>query len=84
MNASQPDMICEAHPTLEWPHDDCAGPGMPPINDPLQLAWAIAHAHIATADRTEGAYSPDWWATDRANKTRVNEAAVEGAQEREA
>lgn len=20
---------CEAHPTLEWPHGDCAGPGMP-------------------------------------------------------
>ena len=24
------DMICEAHPWLEWPHDDCAGPGCPP------------------------------------------------------
>jgi len=23
-----PDMICEAHPWLEWPHDDCSGPGM--------------------------------------------------------
>ena len=25
-----PDMICERHPWLEWPHDDCAGPGCPP------------------------------------------------------
>ena len=23
------DMICEQHPTKPWPHDDCAGPGMP-------------------------------------------------------
>lgn len=21
--------VCEQHPHLEWPHDDCAGPGMP-------------------------------------------------------
>jgi hypothetical protein len=21
--------ICEAHPDQPWPHDDCAGPGMP-------------------------------------------------------
>lgn len=20
--------VCEQHPHLEWPHDDCAGPGM--------------------------------------------------------
>jgi hypothetical protein len=24
--------ICEEHPTLPWPHDDCAGPGMPCSN----------------------------------------------------
>lgn len=23
------DMVCEAHPDRLWPHDDCAGPGMP-------------------------------------------------------
>lgn len=21
--------MCEAHPGQSWPHDDCAGPGMP-------------------------------------------------------
>ena len=21
--------ICEKHPSLGWPHDDCIGPGMP-------------------------------------------------------
>lgn len=21
--------MCEQHPGTEWPHDDCAGPGMP-------------------------------------------------------
>ena len=20
--------VCEQHPEMEWPHDDCAGPGM--------------------------------------------------------
>lgn len=23
------DMICEVHPELEWPHGECAGPGVP-------------------------------------------------------
>lgn len=24
-----PDMVCEQHPELEWPHGDCPGPGCP-------------------------------------------------------
>ena len=23
------DMACEKHPTKQWPHDECVGPGMP-------------------------------------------------------
>jgi hypothetical protein len=23
--------VCEQHPWLEWPHDECAGPGMPAL-----------------------------------------------------
>jgi len=23
------DMVCEQHPDRVWPHDECAGPGMP-------------------------------------------------------
>jgi hypothetical protein len=23
--------VCEQHPDKPWPHDDCAGPGMPPL-----------------------------------------------------
>ena len=30
--ATEPDMICEAHPWRVWPHDDCIGPGMPTSN----------------------------------------------------
>lgn len=30
------DMTCEKHPWLEWPHDDCAGPGIP-LSDSLDL-----------------------------------------------
>jgi len=26
---STSEWICEQHPWLEWPHHDCAGPGMP-------------------------------------------------------
>jgi hypothetical protein len=25
--------ICEAHPNLPWPHDDCPGPGMRCANE---------------------------------------------------
>lgn len=25
---AEPVWRCEQHPELEWPHDDCAGPGM--------------------------------------------------------
>ncbi len=34
------DWICEQHPNLVWPHDDCAGPGMPASN-------AEPEAHLA-------------------------------------
>lgn len=27
--AADGSMMCESHPGHEWPHDDCAGPGMP-------------------------------------------------------
>lgn len=27
--AADGSMMCETHPGREWPHDDCAGPGMP-------------------------------------------------------
>jgi hypothetical protein len=25
--------VCEEHPHLPWPHDDCPGPGMPKEED---------------------------------------------------
>jgi len=33
---NDPDVhwVCEEHPDKEFPHDDCAGPGMP---DPKQV-----------------------------------------------
>lgn len=31
LEKSRPDMCCEQHPEKYWPHDDCAGPGMPPL-----------------------------------------------------
>ncbi len=43
-------MTCEAHPWLEWPHDDCAGPGMPvsaSLSVLAQHAEEIARLNIA-------------------------------------
>ena len=31
-NADLNEWICEEHPLKPWPHDDCAGPGMPAGN----------------------------------------------------
>lgn len=38
--------VCEQHPDLEWPHDDCEGPGMP---------WADAHADKVVDELIESA-----------------------------
>jgi hypothetical protein len=27
------EAVCERHPDKPWPHDDCAGPGMPPPSE---------------------------------------------------
>jgi len=43
------DLICEAHPWLEWPHDDCAGPGMPMRNALDLLAQARREVEAAKA-----------------------------------
>ena len=29
------EWICEQHPHLHWPHDDCAGPGMPCLHSTM-------------------------------------------------
>jgi hypothetical protein len=42
------DMVCEAHPWLEWPHDDCPGPGMPAKN--ALTLFAECRARLATAE----------------------------------
>lgn len=31
------EWICEQHPDKPWPHDDCAGPGMPKV-EPVEPA----------------------------------------------
>ncbi len=33
--------MCEQHPGTEWPHDDCAGPGMPWIVEGKQAIVAL-------------------------------------------
>lgn len=32
------DMVCEEHPKLPWPHDDCIGPGMPVPTEPIIIS----------------------------------------------
>lgn len=39
--------ICEQHPDRTWPHDNCAGPGMPCVCNPkANVEWSQI---IATA-----------------------------------
>ena len=76
-----PDWICEAHPALEWPHDDCSGPGMPPIDDPVDLAWVINRAFIVEGTRTAGAYGIEWWAKVAVNEKRITAAILTAAKD---
>jgi hypothetical protein len=34
--------MCEAHPGTAWPHDDCAGPGMPWVVEGRESIQALA------------------------------------------
>ncbi len=54
---SDSDMICEAHPYLRWPHDDCSGPGMPWQNG---LNWGRRlHEALQKILEGRGRYSRD-------------------------
>jgi hypothetical protein len=35
---------CEAHPLMPWPHDDCAGPGVPCEAPGCLADWLHEHA----------------------------------------
>lgn len=63
-----PDMVCEQHPWSEWPHDDCAGPGMPETAQYEALVYLAKLASARVPDETGwliestfGASSPSWW-----------------------
>ena len=45
------DMICETHPWLEWPHDDCAGPGCPPSAAVSILHYRLRQLHLVIRAR---------------------------------
>jgi hypothetical protein len=45
--AADGSMMCEAHPGHEWPHDDCAGPGMPWILEGRTLITEALEAELA-------------------------------------
>jgi len=57
--------ICEEHPDRPWPHDDCAGPGMPcdvpmclyridvrPVHTRTGLVCPQCRQAVATVERT--------------------------------
>jgi hypothetical protein len=35
--------VCEQHPEKGWPHDDCAGPGMPCENPACEAGVTLRH-----------------------------------------
>ena len=45
------DMICETHPWLEWPHDDCGGPGCPPSAAVGILHWRLHQLQLVIRAR---------------------------------
>ena len=40
-------LVCSAHPDLDWPHADCAGPGAPPEFRQQVLADALRDIRLA-------------------------------------
>ena len=56
------DMTCEEHPWLEWPHEDCLGPGMPVTASLAMLRSCDAErAVVSAAERWHGS---DWPLSD--------------------
>ena len=43
------DMTCEEHPWLEWPHEDCLGPGMPVTASLAMLRSCDAERAVVSA-----------------------------------
>lgn len=41
--------VCEEHPNLIWPHEDCPGPGMPPLNLKSERDAALAQVVVLRA-----------------------------------
>ena len=74
------EWICERHPLLPFEHsDECPGPGMPRIDDPVTLAFAAYTAQISIAgdtDEHDRAYGPEWWAEVQEKRDRVIEAVL--------
>ena len=50
-----PDMVCEQHPWSEWPHDDCAGPGMPGTAQYEALVYLAKLASARVPDELKSA-----------------------------
>jgi len=44
--------ICEEHPDLPWPHDDCGGPGVPCENSPCDFSSILVAAKIGDTARS--------------------------------
>jgi hypothetical protein len=40
--------ICEAHPMIAWPHEDCAGPG-------VQCSNAVLESRLCLVERSRSA-----------------------------
>lgn len=54
-SARPPDMVCEQHPWSEWPHDDCAGPGMPGTAQYEALVYLAKLASARVPDELKSA-----------------------------
>jgi len=48
---TETDMICEEHPWLPWPHEECGGPGCPPYAAMDLMRQKVRALQSAVQDR---------------------------------
>lgn len=52
--------ICEEHPDRPWPHDDCAGPGMPCDVDGCEASGIVRRDEVFASTGLAPKKAPAW------------------------
>jgi len=68
-------VICEEHPHMSWPHDDCAGPGVPCTNP--DCAYSIVRTGLISP-KCRQSYGVIQMETHRVIRFRCSRVATSG------